>query len=192
MEIQDFKTLFNSEFYDKSYQRWRVNSEKAGKDIIGEQYESFRRLYYQNNGFTIGNGKKVFGSSYNCDTVVKKGNKIIILEEDKGHYIDSCFLGRAISNAAEVFSECLDRGIEIPFFVISSPTKMNNYDIICERRFKLYREDIVNLLKSKFLYFPLSENGRISKEKYFASNVSSFNLSDELIETQNRFVDTLK
>jgi hypothetical protein len=192
MEIQDFKTLFDSEFYDKSYQRWRVNSEKAGKDIIGEQYESFRRLYYQNCGFTIGNGKKVFGSSYNCDTVVKKGNKILILEEDKGHYIDSCFLGRAISNAAEVFSECLDRGIEIPFFVISSPTKMNNYDIICERRFKLYREDIVNLLKSKFLYFPLSENGRIAKEKYFVSNVSSFNLSDELIETQNRFVDTLK
>jgi hypothetical protein len=192
MEIQDFKSLFNSEFYDKSYLRWRVNSEKAGKDIVGEQYESFRRLYYQNNGFTIGNGKKVFGSSYNCDTVVKKGNKIIILEEDKGHYIDSCFLGRAISNAAEVFSECLDRGIEIPFFVISSPTKMNNYDIICERRFKLYREDIVNLLKSKFLYFPLSENGRIAKEKYFASNVSSFNLSNELIETQNRFVDTLK
>jgi hypothetical protein len=192
MEIQDFKTLFNSEFYDKSYQRWRVYSEKAGKDIVGEQYESFRRLYYQNNGFTIGNGKKVFGSSYNCDTVVKKGNKIIILEEDKGHYIDSCFLGRAISNAAEVFSECLDRGIEIPFFVISSPTKMNNYDIICERRFKLYREDIVNLLKSKFLYFPLSENGRIAKEKYFVSNVSSFNLSDELIETQNKFVNTLK
>jgi hypothetical protein len=47
-------------------------------------------------------------------------------------------------------------------------------------------------LKSKFLYFPLSENGRIAKEKYFASNVSSFNLSDELIETQNKFVNTLK
>lgn len=192
MEIQDFKDLFNSEFYDKSYQRWRVDSEKAGKDIIGEQYESFRRSYYQSCGFTIGNGKKVFGSSYNCDTVVKKGDKVLILEEDKGHYIDSCFLGRAISNAAEIFSECLDKGIEIPFFVISSPTKMNNYDSICDRRFKLYREDIVTLLKSKFLYFPLSENGRIPKEKYFETEDSCFNLSDELILNQNKFIETLK
>jgi len=192
MEIQDFKDLFNSEFYDKSYQRWRVDSEKAGKDIIGEQYESFRRSYYQSCGFTIGNGKKVFGSSYNCDTVVKKGDKVLILEEDKGHYIDSCFLGRAISNAAEIFSECLDKGIEIPFFVISSPTKMNNYDSICDRRFKLYREDIVTLLKSKFLYFPLSENGRIPKEKYFETSESCFNLSDELILNQNKFIETLK
>ena len=192
MEIQDFKNLFNSEFYDKSYQRWRVDSEKAGKDIIGEQYESFRRMYYQTCGFTIGNGKKVFGSSYNCDTVVKKGDKVLILEEDKGHYIDSCFLGRAISNAAEVFSECLDKGIEVPFFVISSPTKMNNYDSICDRRFKLYREDIVTLLRSKFLYFPLSENGRIPKEKYFETEDSCFNLSDELILNQNKFIETLK
>jgi hypothetical protein len=192
MEIQDFKNLFNSEFYDKSYQRWRVDSEKAGKDIIGEQYESFRRMYYQSCGFTIGNGKKVFGSSYNCDTVVKKGDKVLILEEDKGHYIDSCFLGRAISNAAEIFSECLDKGIEIPFFAISSPTKMNNYDSICDRRFKLYREDIVTLLNSKFLYFPLSENGRIPKEKYFETENSCFNLSDELILNQNKFIETLK
>ena len=115
-----------------------------------------------------------------------------VLEEDKGHYIDSCFLGRAISNAAEIFSECLDKGIEIPFFVISSPTKMNNYDSICDRRFKLYREDIVTLLKSKFLYFPLSENGRIPKEKYFETAESCFNLSDELILNQNKFIETLK
>ena len=192
MEIQDFKNLFNSEFYDKSYQRWRVDSEKAGKDIIGEQYESFRRMYYQSCGFTIGNGKKVFGSSYNCDTVVKNGDRVVVLEEDKGHYIDSCFLGRAISNAAEIFSECLDKGIEVPFFVISSPTKMNNYESICDRRFKLYREDIVILLRSKFLYFPLSENGRISKEKYFETAESCFNLSDELILNQNKFIETLK
>jgi len=192
MTNKKFKELFKTEFYDKSYKRWRIDEEKAGKDIIGEQYESFREKYYKSFGFTIGNGKKIFGSSYNCDTVVKNNkNEIVILEEDKASYVDSCFLGRAIQNAAEVFDICLEKKISIPYFVISSSTKYNLFDDICERRLRLYRDDIQEVFKSKFIYLPLSENDRISQKKYFMTEESCFNLSDELIEKQNNFVKGL-
>lgn len=191
MNVSEFKDLFNSEFYGNAYKRWRIDEEKAPKDIIGEQYESFRNKYYKSYGFNIGDGRKIFGSSYNCDTVVKKGDKIVILEEDKASYVDSCFLGRAIQNAAEVFDICLEKKIDIPYFVISSSTKYNLFDEICERRLKLYRDDIREVFKSKFIYLPLSENDRIPQKKYFMKEESCFNLSDKLIKEQNKFVTGL-
>jgi hypothetical protein len=191
MNVSEFKELFNSEFYDKSYKRWRINEEKAGKDITGEQYESFREKYYESYGFNIGNGRKIFGSSYNCDTVVKKGDKIVILEEDKASYVDSCFLGRAIQNATQVFNICLKKGIEIPYFVISSSTKYNLYEKLYQEKVETIREDLVEILNEKFLYFPLSEHDRIGPKKYFKSPESCFTLSDELIEKQNKFVESL-
>lgn len=191
MTPKEFKDLFDSEFYNIAYDRWKVRNEKAGKDIIGEQYELFREKYYKNFGFQIGNGKKVFGSSYNCDTVVKKGDKILILEEDKGHYIDSCFLGRAIQNATQVFNVCLKKGIDIPFFVISSTTRYNKYEEIYQEKIETIREDLVEILNKKFIYLPLSEHDRISDKKYFMTKETCFNLSDKLIEEQNKFVEGL-
>tara|TARA_Y100001937_G_scaffold126493_1_gene195894 strand:+ start:1091 stop:1669 length:579 start_codon:yes stop_codon:yes gene_type:complete len=188
MTTQKFKSLFENRFYNQSYKRWRIDKEKAGKDIVGEQYELFREEYYKGLGFEIGDGKKIFGSSYNCDTVVERNGEIVILEEDKASYVDSCFLGRAIQNAAEVFDICLEKKINIPYFVISSSTKYNLFDEICERRLKLFREDIQEVFKSKFVYLPLSENDRISQKKYFMTKESCFNLSDRLIEEQNKFI----
>ena len=188
MTTQKFKNLFENRFYNQSYKRWRIDKEKAGKDIVGEQYELFREEYYKGLGFEIGDGKKIFGSSYNCDTVVERNGEIVILEEDKASYVDSCFLGRAIQNAAEVFDICLEKKINIPYFVISSSTKYNLFDEICERRLKLFREDIQEVFKSKFVYLPLSENDRISQKKYFMTKESCFNLSDRLIEEQNKFI----
>lgn len=191
MRTNRFKELFENEFYNPSYERWRVNKEKAGKDITGEQYELFRERYYKELGFDIGNGNKIFGTSYNCDTVVKKNGKIVILEEDKASYVDSCFLGRAIQNAAEVFDVCIEKGIDIPYFIISSSTKYNKYDEIYEKKLRLYRNDLQEIFKSKFIYLPLSENDRISQKKYFVTKESCFNLSDKLIENQNKFVKAI-
>tara|TARA_Y100000287_G_C14174920_1_gene331785 strand:+ start:374 stop:949 length:576 start_codon:yes stop_codon:yes gene_type:complete len=190
MNIKKFKHLFKTEFYDKAYKRWRIDEEKAGKDIIGDQYEKFREKYYQSYGFSIGNGHKVFGSSYNCDTVVKKGNDIVILEEDKANYVDSCFLGRAIQNATQVFNSCLKQGIPIPYFVISSSTKYNKYEEIYQEKIETIRKDLVDILNEKFIYLPLCEHDRKVKG-YFETSESCFNLSDELIEKQNNFVKGL-
>ena len=190
MTTEKFKNLFNSEFYDKAYNQWRIINEKAGKDIIGKQYELFRKTYYNEIGFETGSGRNLFGSSYNCDTVVKKGNDIVIIEEDKGNYVDSCFLGRAIQNAAQVFNVCIKKGINIPYFVISSSTKYNKYDEIYSEKIETIREDLVHILNEKFIYLPLCEHDRKQKG-YFKTADSCFTLSDSLIETQNKFVKSL-
>ena len=127
MKTQMVKNLFNEKFYKPTYQDWRIDEVKAGKDIVGARYEEFRESYYENMGFEIGNGNKIFGSSYNCDTVVMKDGEIVILEEDKGHFVDSCFLGRALANCAEVMYQVIEMDIKAPYFVLSCPTKMNNY-----------------------------------------------------------------
>lgn len=184
----EFKTLFEDIFYTPTYLRWRINKEKAAKDIVGEQYELFRKEFYKNFGFQIGKGKRIFGASYNADVVVQKGNKILILEEAKAAYVDLCFLKRAISNAAEIFFTCLKANIDAPYFVISSSTKYLKFDEKCEEIFPLYREEIEKLLREKFVYLPLCENDRITKKKYFTAPESCFNLSDKLIQNQNTFV----
>ena len=189
MNVKDVKKLFNDKFYQPTYQDWRVDGIKAGKDIVGEKYEDFREILYRSiDGVEIGNGKKIFGSSYDCDTVVKKNGKIVILEEDKAHYVDSCFLGRALSNCAEVMDKCIDDGRVPPKFVLSCSTKMNNFQEIFDNRIRLYREDIQKLIKENFVYLPLCEHGRISKTKYFQNKDNCFNLSDELIDKKNKFL----
>jgi hypothetical protein len=190
MNIDKFKYLFKTEFYDKSYKRWRIDEEKAGKDIIGDQYEKFRAMYYKSYGFSTGNGRKIFGSSYNCDTVVKRGNDVVILEEDKANYVDSCFLGRAIQNATQVFNSCLKQGIPIPYFVISSSTKYNKYEVIYKDKIETIREDLVDILNNKFIYLPLCEHDR-RINGYFETPDNCFTLSDTLIEKQNKFVESL-
>jgi len=190
MNVSDFKKLFNDEFYNKVYQKWRVNQEKSGKDIVGQQYELFRKLYYKNYGLNIGSGRKIFGSSYNCDTVVKRGNEIIILEEDKANYVDSCFLGRAIQNATQVFNECIKQNIPIPYFIISSSTRYNKYEEIYKEKIETIREDLVEILNQKFIYLPLCEHDR-RINGYFETSDNCFDLSDNLIEKQNKFIESL-
>ena len=189
MNIDETKKLFVEKFYNPTYKDWRVNKIKAGKDIVGARYEDFRKTYYKDMGFEIGDGRKVFGSSYDCDTVVKKNGGVVILEEDKAHYVDSCFLGRALANCAEVMFKCIEDGLNPPKFVLSCSTKMNNFKDIFDNRIRLYRNDIQKLIKENFVYLPLCEHGRVSKEKYFSNKKNCFELSDDLIGQQLKFIN---
>ena len=188
MKIIEVKKLFVDKFYKPTYQDWRVDKVKAGKDVVGEKYEDFRETYYKDMGFEIGDGRKIFGSSYDCDTVVKKNGEVVILEEDKGHYVDSTFLNRALTNAAQVMFKCIEDEIKPPKFVLSCPTKMNTFDKIFEENVKVLREDIQKLIRENFIYLPLCKHDRISKTKYFESEDNCFELNDELINNQNEFV----
>jgi len=187
MNVDKTKKLFVDKFYTPTYQDWRVDKIKAGKDIVGERYEDFRKEYYKSMGFEIGSGKRIFGTSYNCDTVAKIDDVIVILEEDKANYVDSCFLGRALQNAAQVFNTCLKKGIKIPYFVISSSTRYNKYKVIYDEKVETFREDLVKILNEKFVYLPLCEHDRRVKG-YFETPDNCFELSDKLIEKQNKFV----
>jgi hypothetical protein len=190
MEVSTFIDSFNEDFYDMVYSRWRISEEKAGKDIVGEQWELFRSSVYKQHGFTTADDRTIGG--YNADIVVVRNGEAIIVEEAKGHYIDSCFLQRAISSCARVISDSLEKEREPPHFVLSCPTKMNNFQEVFDSQATLYRKDIRNYLSTKFTYLPLCSHGRVPKKRYYNDENNCFSLDANLIERQLTFLENLK
>ena len=129
MSVEKAKKWFEEKYYSSVYRKWRIEKEKAAKDIVGEEWEDFREKYYELNGFSAIKGVKI--SNYKPDLVVfREDGNPKILEEAKGHYVDSCFLKRAIGNYAEVIDYCLANNIPVPWFSLSCPTKMGNFEKI--------------------------------------------------------------
>ena len=58
MDSEQYIQHFEDSFYNTVYDRWRIQQEKAGKDIVGEQYETFRAEVYKNYGFDVVEDKK--------------------------------------------------------------------------------------------------------------------------------------
>lgn len=188
-----YKLIYDNfnEYYNMVYSRWRINKEKAGKDIVGEEYESFRRRYYISKGLEIGNCKNVLGSGVNTDLVIMKNGRVVIVEEDKGSYIDGTFLKRAMIDASLIFNSCIMKNIETPYFILSCPTKMSNYEKTFNKLIVLFNDSIREELNKKFLYLPLCKNGRIGRNIYFRSVDNHFELSDDLLEGQENLIDKI-
>lgn len=182
-----FKQLFNDHFYQPTFTRWRVEKEKAGKDIVGDQYEKMRKEYYKSFGLTPLKKRGVFGNM-NPDLIVYRDGEILIVEEDKGHYVDKCFLERSIGDAVKIFKWCLDNNKPIPFYILSCPTNLNGFDRIFEELSSLYRSDLQQILKQKFKYCPLSLQNRLSKKTYFTGPINNFNLDDRLLQKQESII----
>lgn len=184
---------FEEIFYNQVYKSWRIEKNKAAKDIVGECYEKFRRKSYEEFGFSISEkNKKVLGSSYNADMALELNGVIKIIEESKGHYIDSCFLKRAMTNFADIVNQCIKNKIEVPYFILSCPTKMRNFSTVFNDTVGIFREDIQLEIKKKFKYFPLCKNGRIHKSKYFLNEKNCFDLDPTLINEEISFLNSIK
>jgi len=178
-------------YYQSVYLRWRIKREKAGKDIVGEEYEKFRRNFYKSYGLTVEDECDVFGSGVNPDNVVKKDGKIIIIEEDKGSYVDGTFLKRALVDAATIFDTCITNKIECPYFILSCVTTMKNYQQIYDKVTSLFNNNLKNVLNEKFLYLPLSESSRVSQNKYFKTEKNHITLSKKLIDDEYKKINEI-
>lgn len=183
-----FKQLFNDHFYQPTFTRWRINKEKAGKDIVGDQYEKMRKEYYKSKGLVPLKKRGVFGNM-NPDLIVYRNDEILIVEEDKGHYVDKCFLERSIGDAVKIFKWCLDNNKPLPYYILSCPTNLKGFDRIFDELTSLYRSDLQEILKQKFKYCPLSLQNRLSKKTYFTQSTNNFNLDDGLLETQELIIE---
>lgn len=181
--VLQVKNLFNS-FYSQVYRKWRIENKKAAKDIVGEEYENFRKNFYKDENVDVFVREKVFNSSINFDIVVKKNGEVLILEECKGSYVDSPFLKRAIFDFAMIIETCLEKKIECPFFILSSSTKMKNFDDNYKKYTKIFKDDIREILDEKFLYFSMCEHDRMKRDIYFKTPENNFVLSESLIQNQ--------
>jgi len=182
-KILEVKELFNS-FYKNTYRLWRIENKKAAKDIVGEEYENFRKKFYEKNNVEISTRENVLNSGINFDIVIRKKDKIYIIEECKGSYVDSPFLKRSIFDFAVIIDLCLQKNIDCPYFILSSSTKMKNFEDCYKKFTKILKDDIRIIMDKKFLYLPICEHGRVKREIYFKNPENNFVLSENLIQDQ--------
>lgn len=183
--------MFN-DFYNNVYRRWRLNNEKAAKDIVGEEYESFRKNFWLSQGFELGERTNVLDSGVKTDLVIIKDGEIIAVEEDKGSYVDGTFLSRAISDCVKIFGKCLKDNKPVPYFILSCPTKMKNFESTFESGIEYFRTDIQDLLRKNFIYFPLCENSRVNRGKYFKTPYNHYNLCENNLNKEKEFIEKIK
>ena len=192
MNSEQYANSFD-EYYAAVYDRWRLYNEKAPKDIVGEEYEKLRTSLYRSLNLNVVEDKKRKRiAGYDADLAIEKDGKIIIVEEAKGHYVDSCFLQRALVSCAKVVNHSLEGGGEPPYFVLSCPTRMKNFEPAFNEIIRLFKPDIAASMKEKFLYFPLCKHGRIPKESYYQSVNNCFALDEGLINKEIAFMEKLK
>lgn len=189
--------------FEQYYQNLYVecmSSSKAKKDIVGDCYEAWKRRWirsYPNLDVAtpaeVNLIEKKYKGAFRADVYIvnTKTRELLALEEDKGHYVDKCFLKRAISNAVETIAISKAEGYSTPNFILSCPTKYEKVENIVEFSKNYLQPDIYELLKDKFKYFPLCGHGRVSRNSYLKSLENPFVLCKKLCYNQHRFYMTL-
>ena len=201
MITYDYKNSFNDHYSNCFYKS--KNTSKAKKDIVGESYENLRKGWIRNCGLDIAtkeekeNFKNLFGGAYDADQYIVDANTRILLalEEDKGHYVDKCFFKRALINAVEMIAYCLKKEIDIPYFILSCPTRYKDYEsqmtwLLDE--LALFDDKVVEICKSKFKFFYHCSHGRTDRKKYLTSNQNPFIIEDNLVQKEKDFFSLIK
>tara|TARA_R100001594_G_scaffold134426_1_gene175580 strand:- start:690 stop:1316 length:627 start_codon:yes stop_codon:yes gene_type:complete len=173
-----------------------MQGSKAKKDIVGEEYEAFRKGIIESIGLSVGDRRDIShlcNNSFNPDQViVSSTGKLLALEEDKAHYVDKCFLSRAIINCARVVQKCLDSGNEVPYFVLSCPTTYGKFEEEFSEGVRLFREDIALEMKDKFKYFSFCDHDRVRKSNYLKEGIQPFQYNEKKIEREINFWNSLQ
>jgi hypothetical protein len=143
-------------------------TDKALKDVIGAEYEEHRKRIYEKLGFRVENeihDERL--AAFNADWYLyDNGGNLAIIEECKGHYVDSCFAERAVFGFAKTAQRFLDLGLECPYFVLSSTTKYRLFSLKFDESLGVLRADIAAALRAKVKYFSVVENDRFGYKKW--------------------------
>lgn len=163
---------------------------KALKDVIGFAYENHRRRLYKFFGLRI--TKKDIYTTWNPD-ITAHSDTIYIIEEDKAHYIDSCFMGRAILNIAMTISNYLEQGKESPYFVLHSFTRYNGFEKKFLEMSRIINPIIVKIMETNFSYTYICTQDRLPKKKWFQVQKYAYlqNMSLTKIKQDIQFFKTM-
>ena len=168
-----------------------MKKEKALKDVVGKVYESHRERLWKHFGFTI--QKKKIDTPWGSDWTILKGNKVIAIEEDKGHYLDSCFLERTLTGIAKTIISYRKLNREIPCFIISSFGKYSNFESKLDEFCEILNPSIVDAMKSNIKHKYIGEKHRYPVKEWFQQRKYAFieNLSESLIKKDIMFMKSL-
>jgi hypothetical protein len=204
LDITGYKNTFQKEYIEKISKF--VANNKAKKDGIGEAYENFRSTIPNTiNKDLVIIPKKYhkkylkeinLNSSFKPDQIITdKNGRILAIEEDKGHYVDKCFLERSLFGALKTIRRMRKSGFteeQIPYFLLCSPTKYSKYDEEFKEILDIAHDmsgadsELEAIFLQKFVYFPMSMHDRVKKEEYdkIYDGSNPFVLSDELIQNE--------
>jgi len=165
---------------------------KALKDIIGFAFERHRERIWKYFGFKV--SKEKTDASFHIDWCITYEDKLIAFEEDKGHYVDSCFLERALSGFCKTINTYNKKNKDVPLLILHSFTKYNKYIEKLKEDMDTRKPEISDELQKKLVYTTLVECDRLPTQKWFSKEYYkgySDNASDELIIKDIKFIRSL-
>lgn len=165
---------------------------KALKDIIGLAYETHRERIWKHFGFSV--SKEKHDAMFDVDWSITYKGELIAFEEDKGHYVDSCFLERALTGFSKTVNKFIKKKKSLPVLILHSFTRYNKYSEKLEEDMDTRKPEIRDEIQKKLVYTTLVECDRLSKKKWFSKGVYnsySNNASDELIIKDIEFIRSL-
>mgnify|MGYP001475664841 CR=1 FL=1 len=131
---------------------------------------------------------------FDVDWSITYKGVLIAFEEDKGHYLDSCFMERALTGFSKTVNTYIKNGKPIPLLIIHSFTRYKKFNEKLEEDMDTRKTEIRDEIQKKLVYTTLVEFDRLSKQKWFSKelyNCYSLNASDELILKDIEFIQSL-
>lgn len=192
------ETQDNVQFYKESLCKAEneiKNQHKSGKalkDVVGKAFELHRKRLWEHFGFVVSKDKHY--AMFNVDWSITYKGALIALEEDKGHYLDSCFMERALTGFRKTVNTYIKKEEPIPILIIHSFTKYNKFNEKLEEDMDTIKTEIRNEIQKKLVYTTLVECDRLSKDKWFSEelyNCYSVNAREELILKDIEFIQSL-
>jgi len=165
---------------------------KALKDIVGLSFERHRERVWKYFGFNV--SKERHEAMFDVDWSITYKGELIAFEEDKGHYVDSCFLERALTGFCKTVNTYKKKGKPIPVLILHSFTRYNKFSEKLEEDMDTRKTEIRDEILTKLVYTTLVECDRLPKKKWFSKDLFecySVNASDELIIKDIEFIRSL-
>ena len=142
------ETLDNVQFYKESlckaenYIKSQHKTGKALKDVVGTAFELHRKRLWKHFGFDVSKDKH--GALFNVDWSITWQGQLIALEEDKGHYVDSCFMERTITGYCKTINAYKKINKPIPLLILHSFTKYKKFNEKLEEDLETRKSEIAD------------------------------------------------
>ena len=192
------ETRDNLQFYKESlrktenYIKSQHETGKALKDVVGSAFELHRKRLWEHFGFVVSKDKHE--AQFDVDWIITYKGVLIAFEEDKGHYLDSCFMERTLSGFSKTVNAYIKKNKPIPILILHSFTKYKKFNEKLEEDMDTRKTEIRDEIQKKLLYTTLVECDRLPKNKWFSKKLYdcySANANEELILKDIEFIQSL-
>ena len=183
-------------------QRIRDEPSAARKDIVGRAYENHRKRVWSHFGFEYLNNAEIRDrgiihfSCFDADGYILREGNLIALEEDKGHYADSCMHLRAFTEFAKTTNAYLNKNLPVPYMILHSFTRYKKHLEKLEELKDTWKPAIIQHV-DKMIYTTLTSCDRLRRTDWIGSVHSTRTDSythfaeDALIEEDITFIKSL-